>query len=70
MKEDCKIDPTCQEKINQISQELDQIFEKLKETFINIIDEECKKAKSFIEQKFTLNNEYIIILSKNMSKFL
>ena len=48
MKEDCKIGPAYQEKIYQISQDRDQIFKKLKETLCNMIDQECKKAKTYI----------------------
>ena len=59
MKEDCKIDSVHQEKINQISQDLDQIFGKLKETLSNVIDEECKRAKAHIQQNFSIDYEYI-----------
>ena len=64
IKEDCKIDPVHQEKINQISQELDKIFGKLKETFSNMIDQECTKAKANIQQKFSIENEYIMKIIK------
>ena len=70
MKEDCKIDSALQEKINQISQDLDQIFGKLKETLSIIIDEECKKAKAHIKQKFSLNNEYVMKIFKEHEQVL
>ena len=70
MKEDCKIDPAYQDKINQISQDLDQIFEKLKETLCNMIDEVCKKAKANFHQKFSLDNEYIMKIIKEHEQVL
>ena len=70
MKEDCKIDSAYQEKINQISQDLDQIFGKLKETLSNIIDEECKKAKAHVHQHFSLDNEYIMKVFKEHEQVL
>ena len=70
MKEDCKIDSSHQEKINQILQDLDQIFRKLKETLCNIIDQECNKAKAHIQQKFSIDNEYIMKIFKKHEQVL
>ena len=70
MKEYAKFDPAHQEKINQISQDLDHIFGKLKETLSNIIDEECKKAKANVQQNFSIDNEYIIKAFKEHEKVL
>ena len=70
MKEDCKIDPADQEKINQISQDLDHMFDTLKITLCNIIDKEYMKAKAHIQQKFSLDNEYIMKIFKEHEKVL
>ena len=70
MKEDCKIDPAYQEKVNAVLQDLDQIFEKLKSTLCSIIDQECEKEKAYIEQKFSLDNEYIMKVFKEHEKVL
>ena len=60
MKEDYKIDTAYQEKLNEISQDLDQIFGKLKVTLCNIIDEACKKAKAYIQEKYFSDNRGIM----------
>ena len=70
IKEDCRIDTVYEEKINAISQDLDQIFGKLKKTFNEIIDEECEKAKSHIKQKYVVNNEYIMKIVKEHEQIL
>ena len=70
MKEDCKKDPAYQEKINKISQDVDDIFVKLKETLCIIIDEGCKKAKSNIQKKMYLDNEYVMKAIQNHEKVL
>ena len=70
MKEDSKIDPAYQEKINLILQDLDQIFGKLKENLCNIIDRVCKKEKANIQQTFSLDNEYIMEVFKKHEKVL
>ena len=70
MKEDCKIDPAHQEKINRISQDLDQIFGKLKVTLCDIIDKECKKLKAYIQQNFSIENEYTMKIFKEHEQVL
>ena len=51
-----------EEKISQVLQVVDQKFGKLKDTLCNIIDDECKKAKNHVEEKFSTdkNNELIM----------
>ena len=70
MKEDCKIDSSHEEKINVILQDVDHVFGELKESFCNIIDEECKKVKFNIQQTFSLDNEYIMKLFKEHEQVL
>ena len=70
MKEDCKLDSSHEDTINEILQVLDQIFGKLKETFSNVIDEQCKKAKAKIKQNFSIDYEYIIKAFKEHEQVL
>ena len=70
MKEDCKIDTIHEGKINVILQNLDQIFEKLKETFCNVIDKELNKEKAHILKTFSLDNEYVMKVFKEHEKVL
>ena len=70
MKEDCRIDPAYQEKIDAILQDVDNIFGKLKDTLCNIIDQECKKAKANIQQKFSLEKRKIFSKKNKMANNL
>ena len=70
MKEDCKIDPAHQQKINTILKDLDQIFGKLKYNLCNIIDEVCRKEKANIQQTFLLDNEYIMKVFKEHEQLM
>ena len=57
IKENCKIDPAYQEKIHQVLQDLDHIFGKLKENINKIIDDECKKAKNHVKERFSADKD-------------
>ena len=46
------------------------MFEKLKEIFSNIIDQECKKAKAYIQEKFFVDNDYIMKVYKEHEQLL
>ena len=70
MKADSKLDSSYEDKINKILKYLDQIFEKLKMTLSNIIDEECKKAKAHIQQNFSIECECIMRVFKEHEKVL
>ena len=70
MKEECKIDPSFREKINKVLEDLDNIFGKLKETSSKMIDEECKKTKAQVQQKFSIDYEYIMKAFKEHEKVL
>ena len=70
MKDDCKIDPSFQDKINKVLQELGYIFETLKITICDTIDKECKKAKAHIQQRFLIENEYIMKVFREHEKVL
>ena len=70
MKDDCKIDPSFQDIINKVLQDIDNMFETLKITLCDIIDKECKKVKAHIQQKFSLDNEYIMEIFKEHEKVL
>ena len=70
MKDDCKIDPSFQDKINKVLQDLGHIFETLKITICDIIDKECKKAKAHIQQKFLIENECIMEVFKEHERVL
>ena len=64
MKEDSKLDSSHEDKINKILQDLDHIFGKLKENLRIVIDQECNKAKAYVKQKFSIDNEYIMKIFK------
>ena len=70
MKEDCKIDPSFQDKINNVLQDLDHMFETLKIILCDIIDKECKNAKAHIQQKFLIENECIMEVFKEHERVL
>ena len=70
IKEDSKIDSSHEVKLKQILQDLDEKFGKLKESFNSIIDEECKKVKANIKEKYSVNNEYIIKIIKEHDQIL
>ena len=72
MKEDCKLDSAFEEKVIQVLQDLDRKFGKLKKTVSKIIDDECKKAKNHVKEKFSAakNNERIMKVINEHEKVL
>ena len=72
IKEDCKMDSSNidTDKINQVLKDLDDKFGKLKVNICKIIDEECNKAKSHLQQKFCADNEPIMKIVKDHEQML
>ena len=72
IKEGCKLDLLYEDKISQVLQDIDKKFRKLKKTISSIIDDECKKAKNHVKEKFSLdkNNECIMRIVKEHEKVL
>ena len=66
IKENCNVDPVYQYKIDQVLQDIDQKFGKLKGTISKIIDDECNKVKKELKEKFSLDidNERIMKIVK------
>ena len=70
IKADCKIDPSYQDKIDQILHDIDQMFGSLKENFGNVIDQECKKVKNHIKEHLSIDNKYIVKVLKDHEQML
>ena len=67
IKQDCKID---EDKIKLLLLDVDQKFGKLRENFSRIIDEECKKVKAHVKDKYSVDNESIMKIIKEHEQML